>query len=278
MAAWVIPAVMAGISLIQGLSGSAQAKRNAELAMEWGEYNAAQARRYADFNARSILAVSSINSQMVGFESEMNAAITTEIAKYNAALRVQTAEYNAQLLEREAELVWNQQELDQAIWKRESERAMKQTRAKFGSSGIEVNVGSPIDYMVDQSTQAKLESFIIRHNADIQMGKLLDAAALGRWEGEREAANMVFQAQLENLSLTTTAALKQNQINVQGAYDAVMARYSGEMQANQILFEAQWQAAEYTMSGMNSLLAGLFQGGSWAAKSYESYKLSQTKD
>ena len=271
MAAWVIPAVMAGVSLLQGAASSRQARQYADAARAWGEYNAAQARKYADFNARSILAVADLNSQMVGLEASMNSTITTEIAKYNAAIRVQAAEYNAQLLEKEAELVWQQQELDQMIWQRESERTMKQTRAKFGSAGIEVNVGSPVDYMVDQATQAKLESFVIRHNADIQMGKLLDAAALGRWEGEQEAAALIYQAQLENLSLTTTASMQMNAINVQGAYDAIMARYSGEMQANEILFNAEWQASEYRAAATNSLLGGLFSGASWASRSYAYY-------
>lgn len=269
MAAWVIPVVMAGLSMVQGWAGNAQQRSNAKAAEAWGVYNASIAKKFAEFNADSIERLAAVNSAFVFESAETNASVVEAIAQYNATLRVQTAEYNAQLLEKEAALVWDAQELDQEIFWRSAEQLQKETRATFASSGVEINTGSPVDYVVDQRTQAKLESFVIRHNAEIQMEKLLDAAALGRWQGEAEAAAMIYEGNMEALTIRSQGALDSSQINVQGAYDALMTRFSGEVRAEQIISESKWQASQYTASGVQSLLTGLFQGASWGSKAYQ---------
>lgn len=268
MSAWIIPAIMAGISLTQGYAGSVSGKRNANAARAWGAYNAAMARRYSNFNAQSIEEIAKVNSLLLSSTAETNAKVTEALAQYNATLRVQTSEYNAQLLEKEAELVWQAEKLDQVIFARQAELLQKDTRARFASSGIDVNNGSPVDYMVDQATQLHLESFIIRHNADIQAGKLLDAAALGRWQGEAEASAMMYEGAMNSQSLTTQASIQISQLNAQAAYDAVIERFSGEVRASQILSDAEWKASQYRQEGLMSLLTGLFQGASWGSKSY----------
>lgn len=265
---------MAALSAVQGFAGNAQAEQNADAAEAWGIYNASIAKKFADFNADSIERLAAVNSALVMQGAETNALVVEALAQYNATLRVQTAEYDAQLLEKEAALVWEAQELDQEILAREAEIRQKTARATFASSGVEINTGSPVEYTVDQATQANLEAFVIRHNADVQMGKLLDAAALSRWQGEAEAAAMIYEAQLEGLSIRSQGALDATQINVQGAYDAVLTRFSGTIRAEQIISESQWEASQYRNSGNQSLLAGLFQGASWASKSYGSYHAS----
>lgn len=264
-----VPLIMSGLSIAQGYMGSEASQRNADASRAWGAYNAAQARRFSEFNADAIEKLASINSALIDASTETNVKITEALSQYNATLRVQAAEYNAKLLEKEAELVWQSQELDQEIFARQASILQKETRARFASSGVDVNSGSPVDYMVDQSTQIHLESFIIRHNAEIQMGKLLDAAALGRWQGEAEASAIMFQGAMESLTLETQANIQMSQLNSQAAYDAIMTRYSGELRASQILNDATWQASQYEQEGTMSLITGLFQGASWAAKAYE---------
>lgn len=271
MPAWIVPAVMAGISLIQGFAGSETGKRNADAARAWGAYNAAMARRYSNFNADSIEKIAQLNSVLLSSTAETNSKITEALAQYNSTLRVQASEFNARLLEKEAELVWQAEELDQAIFARQAELLQKDTRSRFASSGIDVNNGSPVDFMVDQATQINLESFIIRHNADIQAGKLLDAAALGRWQGEAEAAAMMYEGSMTSLSLTTQASMQISQLNAQAAYDALIERFNGEVRASQILSDAEWKASQYKQDGLMSLLTGLFQGASWGLKSFGSY-------
>lgn len=275
MAAWVPYVVMGAMSLAQGLFGSSTAKANADATRAWGAYNAAMAIRASEFNASAIEKIAALNSAAVLGVADIDIALNTALTEYNATLRVQTAEYNAQLLEKEAALVWEAQELDQVLLERQAEILYKDTRAAYASSGVEINVGSPVEYLVDQATQIKLESFVIRHNADIQMGKLLDAAALGRWQGEAEAAAMIYEGQLENLSTKFQSGITSNQINVQAAYDAVVERFSGQLRASQILQDSEWKASLYSMQGTQSLLTGLFQGASWAAKGYE-YNYSTT--
>jgi hypothetical protein len=268
MALAAIPFILGGLSVASGLLDAATGKANAVASEAWGRYNASLALQFAEFNANSIEQLGAINAEFIFQSAESQAKITEALAQYNAALRVQTAEYNAQLLEKEAALVWEAQELDQVLFAREAETRLKEMRATFGSSGVDVNTGTPVDYLVDQSTQAHLEAFIIRHNADIQMGKLLDAAALGRWEGEAEAAAMIFQGQMEAASLRLEGQMQSTMTEIQAGYDAVMARFEGEIRASQIISESLWQSSQYNQSAIQSIFSGLFQGASWAARGY----------
>lgn len=265
----VFPLAMAGLSLLQGSVGYDAGKRNAKAMRSWGAYNAAQARRFSEFNADSIRALADINIALLETSTEINVNITEALAQYNATLRVQASEYNAQLLEKEAELVWQAQELDQALFQRQADILKKDTRAKFAASGVEINTGSPVEFMVDQSTQLYLESFIIRHNAEIQMGKLLDAAALGRWQGEAEAAALLFEGSMQSLSIETQKDIQVSNLSAQAAYDVAMERFSGSIRSYQILSDAKWKASQYEQEGIMSLISGLFQGASWATKAYE---------
>lgn len=264
-----IPAAMAGVSVFQGLVGNAAARRNARAVRAWGAYNSAMARRYSAFNANAIEELAKVNSFLIEATAETNIKIKEALTQYNAALRVQVAEQNAALLEKEAALVWEAQELDQTLFRRQAELLQKDSRAKFASSGVDMNSGSPVDYMVDQSTQIELESFIIRHNADIQIGKILDAAALGRWQGEAEASAIMFEGALENLTTGTQSKMQMMQLNAQAAYDAIMTRFSGDVRATQILSDSTWKAAQYESEGTMALISGIFQGASWAAMGYE---------
>lgn len=260
--------LLAGLSLLQGYSSYQSYQQNAEAAEAWGHYNAGLARKYAEFNAQSIEQLGALNAQMIYQSSESQALITEALAQYNATLRVQTAEYNAQLLEKEAALVWEAQELDQITFAREAETRLKAQRTHFASSGIEINTGSPLDYMVDQSTQAHLESFVIAHNADIEMSKILDAAALSRWEGQAEAAQLVFQGQMDSASLRLEGQMESSMTSIQSFYDSIMARFEGEIRAEQILSEALWSASQSSRVGVQSAFDALFQGASWAARDY----------
>lgn len=271
MAAWVVPAIIGAASVVQSIWGSSTQSANAEVAAEWARYNAAQAQKNAEFNASAMESLAAVNASLIYSSAENTALITESLARYNAAIRVQVSEYNAQLLEKEAALVWEAQELDQILYAREAERTIKEMRAEFASRGIEINDGSPLDYIVDQATQAKLEAFIIRHNADIQMTKLLDAAALSRWEGQMEAATIIMEGQMSALGTRTQGQLDATAVEIQGAYDAAMTRFTGETQSYQILAEGLWDASQYSQAATQSLISGLFQGTAYAIKAYESY-------
>lgn len=276
MAAWIAPAVMGVAYIAQSIWGSSIQEQNAEVAAEWAAYNAAQAQQTAEFNATAIEELAAVNSNLIYTSAENSAVITESLAKFNAALRVQVAEYNAQLLEKEAALVWEAQELDQIIYAREAERTIKDIRAGFASRGVEIAVGSPVDYVVDQATQAKLESFVIRHNADIQMTKLLDAAALSRWEGQAAAAAIVYESQLTALSTRTQGKLDATMVDIQGAYDAAMTRFNGTTESYQILQEGLWQSSQYSQAATQTLITGLFQGTASLIQAYESATASKS--
>lgn len=276
MAAWLIPVVVGAAAIFQSMSASDAQAKNAEISEEWAYYNAAQAQKAAEFNASAIESLAEVNASLIYTSTENSAMIVESLARYNAAIRVQVAEYNAQLLEKEAALVWEAQELDQVLYAREAERTIKDLRAQFASNGIEITNGSPLDYIVDQATQAKLEAFIIRHNADIEMTKLLDAAALSRWEGEMEAATIIMEGQMSALSTRTQGQLDASAVTIQGAYDAAMARFTGEIQESSILQEGLWNASQYSQAATQTLISGLFSGISSGLQSYSALNSTTT--
>ena len=277
MPAWVAPAIMGAMAIGQGVSQYRTEKDNAEYAEEWADYNAAIARRNADFNATAIDDLAKINADFQLMAGDTEATIADNLSAYNAALRLQASEFNALLLEQDALYTWEAQKLDQLLFQQQVDQLIAASQNAYAGAGVEISSGTPLDLMVDQKTQAKLQSFIIRHNAHIQVSKILDAAAMSRWEGEAETAAILYQGDMAALSARTNSILGATNTTTQAAYDALVTRYTGEVNADQAERQGDYAKRTYDQRATNSLVSGLFNAGSYGAKAYKQYSIDNMK-
>jgi len=261
-----------GSSIGGGIDARNIAYNNASNVYAMGQYNAAHTIAIGNYNASVIGATAVVNASLTAAGAVLGAQATTMVSMYNANLKLMMSNYNASLLEDEAELVWQAAELDVFQHRKAMEVVEGSARAAYGASGVLVDVATdtPSQALLDIETERELDVFIMRHNADIQAGKLLDAAAHTRWEGEQFAKQILFegftssnlqmgQAMLGVVGELAGAGLRQNQI-----------QWTSQMEANRIMTEAYYGAQNFKASGDQSLINGLLDG----AKFYGQYKLA----
>lgn len=248
---------------------------NANITQEWGEYNAEVAQENAAFNAAAIEELGWINNQFLQLSTEAQAVATEELGIFNASLRILAAEQNTQLLEKEAGLVWEKQGLDQFLLGQEVSKVIAASRNAYAGAGIEVNVGAPVDLLIDQKTQAALESHVIRYNAEIAMDKLLDAAAIGEWEAEMEATSIIYSAKSSADLMRTNAEIAGIQNSIQTAFDVFIINKTGDATSASVLHSASNQANQIVARGNQLMINGLFNAGTSLANEWGTYETSE---
>lgn len=248
---------------------------NAHQTQEWGEYNAAIAQQNAAFNAVAIEELGAINIQFLELSAEAQASATEKLGYFNAGLRLLAADQNTELIAKEVGLVWEQQGLDQFLLDQEVSKVVGASQNAYAGAGIEISVGAPVDLMVDQKTQAALESHIIRHSADIAMDKLMDAAATGKWEAEMEAASIIHSAESSADLTRVNADIAGLQNTIQTAFDVFTINKTGDATSASVLHSASNSANQIVARGNQLVVNGLFNAGNSFMRDYGAYETNE---
>ena len=235
-----------------------------------GQNAAATQREYAKVNSANLLSASYYNNlqatDLAGFSAQlaMTAAsvtneITSAVAERNAEAILMAAAKNTELLEREAEYVYQQADLN--IFQREQQgaRTVGSITAAYGASGAQLNIAgdAPMAGIINTKVQNELDTFIIRHGANIQAGKLLDAAATSEWEGQQAANTMLFEAYAQSIrttagtQLSVLGSMMQTQLGTQAGF------YNATIDAMNVASGGAFAASQASQAGTQGMFSGL---------------------
>lgn len=265
---WAIGGPVGGV--IGGVLGlfSGDNGNNAKVNRQYAEYNARVTREAGMYNASAIMAMAGANAQMSMAAARFNVGIQGQVDQYNAQLKSFLGNYNAGLLEAEVAEVWESMDLDLLQMGQQFSRELGQQKVAYGASGVMMNQDSPLVAEIDANTQHELDVMIVRHGADKQAKKLLDAAARSRWEGNMEAASIMFEGRMNSAMTMGNAALASAGALVQGNIDSQMTMYNSNVNANQILARGESDYQTYKSQDRQALTSGLFGAATVLGKSY----------
>jgi hypothetical protein len=265
---WGAVAVAVGSAIYGAVSSSQANKRNARLSSEWAQYNAAVAQGVGRANAQAANDFAAINASMVMMGAQAEAAIAAKTAEYNAGIRLQVAEYNARMIEKEIPLIWDQANLDIFNLGQEMDQLVGANRAMYGASGVRLDEGTPLDVEVSNRTQEAMEVAIIRHNADVAAARLVDQAAMSRWEGTVEAGQIMYEGRMSGALSLARGTLQAGGMLAQGSYDSAMLKYNAAVNSRRMTIGGRVKAADYRAAGDRALVDGLFNATSKGVQAY----------
>ncbi|MGD9156922.1 MAG: hypothetical protein PVG39_00820 [Desulfobacteraceae bacterium] len=248
--------------------------QNADNVLALAKANSAALAKLGDSQAGAILAMGKVNAMISLGLGEMEYELIMEKAKFNAKVSSMIGDYNAHLLEDEARLIWNQADLDEERLEEEYARAEGHMQVGFGASGVIMDQDSPLEAIIGLRTQGAMDKFILRHNADIKAGKVLDAAARSRWEGNFAAQQMIIEGQLNAFNSYANRYLSAAGSIAQANISAKATAYNYSVQAWQALNNGLVQYSNAKNSAQASLLSGLLGTGSSTTSSILSSKSS----
>lgn len=232
---WPLVVATVASAIFQGISSSNAAKSQAEVAAATAAKNAQLALDAGKWNYDSILNAAGIQMQLGNLSAEVTVNTIMATAEYNADLRIQTAEYNALLLEKEAEEVYQTFELDSLLLEQQMDQVVGDQQAQFAANGIVLGEGSAFNAMVDTRTQEALQRFVLRTNAYNNATSILNEAAITRWNGQAEAASIMYDAKVQSYTTLSSQLIENMGTYAQALYDATSAQYNANLQAQQIL-------------------------------------------
>jgi len=266
--AWPIIAAIAisvASKIAGGMTGASSLSSNAQTAMDVGASNAQAALNVGKWNADAIIDMAKINMELGTFSSMLEVSEIMAVAEYNAELRTTTAEYDALLLEKEADLIYQELGLNEYLLESEVDKIVASAQARFAANGLVINEGTAADVTIDQRTQEAMQKFIYRVNADNNANRILNEAALTRWNGEVEAQSLMWEAKINASSVINSQLIENLGTYSQSSYDAANEIMNANLQAQSILTDAAAQASSYTKAASSAMWGGLFGAGGSAA-------------
>jgi len=262
--AWMIIAAQAISSIISANSAS---KQN-ESQLAWNRYNAEANYNTALTNIAARSAISQANAAMAMATGRLQANASLATAETNANIIWATTVYNDRLLAEELDQMWNAEELDQGLLAKQRAVERGGIEAQQAASGTVMGQDSNADVIIDQKTAEALDSFVIRHNADIKAAEISNARAKGLWEGNMAVKKTLWEGNLAaNMSLANSKLQAAGMItesiisNAADRASAISARDAGMAGADTNYNQNNTQIG-------SSLLSGLFNTGAQAASDY----------
>lgn len=267
MGYWLLAA--AAVSLLSNYSSS---QSDAATTRKNAAANASALLKAGKVNADSIMALGQMNMQIGLGLGRMESDLIQMKSKYNAGIKSMIGEYNAILLEEDARLVWEKADLDISQIEDRYAEAEGKLQVGFGASGVIMNQDSALDAVIDLRTKKALDSFIVSRGADIEAGKILDAAARSTWEGNLAAQQIIMEGKLGSFGAYGSRYLNAIGAGVQAVINANSTIYNSEVAAWQTLTTGQASSTNQQNQATSNLISGLFSA---YASSYSS-NLSNT--
>lgn len=122
------------------------------------------------------LAINAYGAYQGGQQQAASAESAARVQQANAA----AAEYNAQLAEQNAQIARDQKAAATDTFNRQTERTIGKTIAAYGASGVQTDVGSPLDVLADTARLAELDKLTLQYNYDLKIRDYMNQAALNR--------------------------------------------------------------------------------------------------
>lgn len=254
MAWWFIAASLASSLLSNNSSGDTD--------RSYANYNAGKTLEAGGANAYSTRAVAGLNSQMSLLAGQTEANSLILMADYNSAVKSLLGDKNAQILENEANIVWQQAGLDVKQLEDTFSRQKGEMQVGYAASGVIMNQDSPLDAVVDAQTKHEMDVFVVKHGADIQANKLLDAAARSRWEGNMEAQSIAFEGRMNAIRAVGNATLRSLGYQAQGAIDAESILYNASVDSDRIKHGGYAQGDYADSKADSDMWSGIFNTAS----------------
>jgi hypothetical protein len=103
-------------------------------------------------------------------------------AKSSAEAQAKAAEYNAQIAEAQSEVVSRKAAREERLARIRGRLAQGSQRAAFGAAGLDPNVGSPLDILLDTQRAVEEDASTIRYNAALDQWGLGQQARMYRYQ------------------------------------------------------------------------------------------------
>lgn len=263
--------VISGITKIAGgVIGSNSAKKNAKIAEQLGIYNATLTMNTASQNAESIMDLANLNVRLGTMSNLSNTQVMVALAEHNARLREFTSEYDARLLENEVKTIYDALELDEYLFDQQIDQLVGKSKVQYAHNGWAIDSGTALGYRVDQRTQAELEKFVMRYNADVSANRIMNEAAITRWNGFAEAQTIRFEAKANSKLSILNQMFSNVQTMGQATYDSFTTMMNANLQAQGIIAESQAQGQFYRNRASSELISSLFSAAGSAASVFGS--------
>jgi len=229
---WLV-ALAVGSSIASGYASSRAARKGGAAAREAAYANAEDLREFGEFNSQSLLAVGAVNAQAI-----------VDIGEVNASYIERATDRNMYLYGLEAD-----EDVNRHI--RAEKQVAGDIRAKASGSGIQVNTGSPLQFLnaqVDEGLRQR-DYMILTHTETIlsmaEEGK--DRAFVTRFTAEKNAEVTMFNAEA----------------------NAAMALESAELSATQQENSGELAYEQGAIAGQNAMIQGITSAISYGAQAYK---------
>lgn len=241
------------VGFLNGRSAAAQAEAaasyNAQQSMATGIGNAANTEAFAIYNAGEVMRSANTNYDLIG-----------KVAEHNAKVQYEITDYNSSLLDDEIARVWNDADLSMAQLSRQGLQKVGHQIATYAASGVMIGDGQSLDQAIlDSQTQLDMDMSILRHNAEVSVGKLRDEQAKGEWQGRVAAQQIMYEGQVKQFDVMNNAFSQSSTIVKQGYYEGNTQRYNAGVQANSTLYNGAIESSRYKAAATQALVDGLFK-------------------
>lgn len=266
-----IPIAISAASAIYG-ANSASKQNTGQRGI--GIYNSTAQRDITLTNIMSQMAIGKFNAQAAMASAEYSTGAQKKVARHNAAVIQSTVEYNNSLLDYEESLMYEAMDLDLVHLVRDRARERGMMRAQMGASGTVIDDGSNLEVLTDQKTQEALDIFTIRHGADIQASKIANAKASNTWNGDIQAAKIIWESEVGAQVTLNNAALQAQSMLLSSGLAAWAGRKSASIQYGANMYGAQTGYNTNQAKINNQLTSGLFEAAGQGV--YTAYKNKST--
>jgi hypothetical protein len=243
---------IAGSSLYSGYKGKQAAEAGGSAAQAAAEANAADIRGFGDFNASSILNVGAINAQAIIDVGEVN------------------ANYIERSTERNINLYGLQADEDVNRHKRAEKQVAGDIRARASGSGIQVNTGSPLQFLnaqVDEGIRQR-EYMVLKHTETLytMAEEGSDKAFVTRFTADKNAEVTMANAEANAAMALANAELAASQQENSGE----LAYQTGQIAGSSAMIQGITGAISgglgaYSMAGGNfNFLSNSLKTNTWS--------------
>ncbi len=269
----VVGAIVGGLGgWLSGSSADSQFSNQ----QAWSMYNARMQYDVALGNIFAQTMLANYNANLAMQAGQIRAGAILDTAAYNSGIIRNTVDYNDTLLEEELSLMWEASELDLMLIEQQRARERGTMVATQAASGTVIGEGSNADVIVDQKTQEALDTFVIRHGADIQASKIQNARAQSRWQGEVQIQKTLWEGELGAYVTMANASLQASGIRTSAAVSGLANMQSAKFGLQSAFFGQEMASSAFSANNTQNLVSGMFSAAASGASAYAAMSTPQT--
>ena len=274
---WVTVALAAASAIGAVVSANSASKQNA-VQSDWSRYNAQTGYDTAMSNIASQTMIGMFNASVSKRTGEIEAGRQLQTATYNSKVIDMTTTYNNSLLEEEIRLMWEAEGLDQSILAQQRESERGNLLAFQSASGTTTGFGANKEAIISQMAQEKMDSFVIRHNADTKASKIANAMAQNVWQGNMQIQRTMWEGEMgayvsrTNASNQSIGTLMNTMLasgaNTASAQSQLVSGMAGsDMTQDQNQFQISQNMTQGLFNSASSAVSGYYQDKSFSENS-----------